>query len=468
MEQQTTVQTKTQSTVLTVTMLAAACIAAAAVGFAFFVTKDLADTTVQLTNSTVVTTTVTPLKVIDIFEATISANPPASNGVAESGSDASYEFIGYPDDGSTVSFGQIDALGNYQDGNSPYPNPGYPFAVKVASDSYPETLITLSATGQFALNDTEGFDIIPKAHAQVGTRVAVCLPAKTAPPAHCTNGILDGDETGIDCGGADCPACTQAPCAANQCRNASGQCVNQTNTTCGINGAICVNCSTGGQTCNVATGTCTSGGGTSLLFGIPTAHAQVNLNGNTNSAPTETIYYVDSDGNTYSDRGLTNRLNTVDCQTLVQKAYAPADLYNVTSSGTLNLGQSTYASLTKSWSAPLGAYNSTDGFVDIGDDPLSLAPLFIIGGNTTGGVLNTPEMTITATDTNGAKNLCLPAQKDLADGDYFLYFYDTNGKPYADMLLQSRVACGQTNTCRAVNCTKQPLNVCCRYRDVMK
>lgn len=72
---------------------------------------------------------------------------------------------------------------------------------------------------------------------------------------HCTNGIMDADETGVDCGGADCPACNPS-CLANQCMNASGQCTNQTDATCGINGSVCVDCTIDGKAC--VSGTCVS------------------------------------------------------------------------------------------------------------------------------------------------------------------------------------------------------------------
>lgn len=80
---------------------------------------------------------------------------------------------------------------------------------------------------------------------------------------HCSNGILDEDETGIDCGGADCPACGST-CASNQCKNASDQCVFQSNLTCGLNGAACVDCVAQGKICDLSTGSCVT---TSVVCG---------------------------------------------------------------------------------------------------------------------------------------------------------------------------------------------------------
>jgi hypothetical protein len=43
---------------------------------------------------------------------------------------------------------------------------------------------------------------------------AMIVGLRTPRPGHCTNGIQDGDETGIDCGG-ECAACDGASCNAD-------------------------------------------------------------------------------------------------------------------------------------------------------------------------------------------------------------------------------------------------------------
>jgi hypothetical protein len=60
--------------------------------------------------------------------------------------------------------------------------------------------------------------------------------------AECANGVQDGSETGIDCGGPSCPACaTGAPCSINSdCRSGScrdGACVNSNAATAATAGA---------------------------------------------------------------------------------------------------------------------------------------------------------------------------------------------------------------------------------------
>ncbi len=85
----------------------------------------------------------------------------------------------------------------------------------------------------------------------------------------CHDGIADGTETGVDCGGGTCPACadgqtcaTETDCASGYC--IGGECVSQcmdgvrdgdeTDVDCG--GPVCPTCA-GGNTCN-ANSDCTS------------------------------------------------------------------------------------------------------------------------------------------------------------------------------------------------------------------
>ncbi|MBI4450494.1 hypothetical protein HY642_00840 [Candidatus Woesearchaeota archaeon] len=78
----------------------------------------------------------------------------------------------------------------------------------------------------------------------------------TAPPADCTNGIRDGDETDVDCGGNDCPedcdngkACTEPDdCKSGFCDATSNQCKPHLST-----GESCAN----NEECN--SGTCDNG-----------------------------------------------------------------------------------------------------------------------------------------------------------------------------------------------------------------
>lgn len=219
---------------------------------------------------------------------------------------------------------------------------------------------------------------------------------------------------------------------------------------------------------------------------LPTAHAQVNVNTNTctegqingcyictenqwqydSTIPgcagsTATRYYVSDAGNVYTDAALLHRVNTVDCAAQIAKGYAPNDLTAVSANRTIDLGQYSNLVLAKSWQVLLGLYNSTDGFTDQNTDTFNhQAPLFILGSNATGDTTTLPEATLTVTSDLGTKNLCLPG-KQLQDDEWFVYFYDKNGKPYSDMTLTQAVSCGTTNSCASVNCVKYPKHACC-------
>ncbi len=128
---------------------------------------------------------------------------------------------------------------------------------------------------------------------------------------------------------------------------------------------------------------------------------------------------------------------------------------------TIDLGQYSNLVMAKSWATVLGLFNTADGFTDMAADVLGhRAPLFILGTNATGDTTTLPEATLTVTSDLGTKNLCLPG-KQLQDDEWFVYFYDKNGKPYSDMTLTQAVSCGTTNSCASVNCVKYPKHACC-------
>ncbi len=112
--------------------------------------------------------------------------------------------------------------------------------------------------------------------------VAISPPPVT-PPAQCTDGLWNGNETDVDCGGADCPACggnaycvINADCGGLRCISeiTGRHCIsctdgvkngNETDVDCG--GGYCPDCAdgascTGGSDClsnMCSAGTCTSG-----------------------------------------------------------------------------------------------------------------------------------------------------------------------------------------------------------------
>src|SRR3954462_10695053 len=84
-------------------------------------------------------------------------------------------------------------------------------------------------------------------------------PAVPAGPT-CTDGVKNGRETGVDCGGPDCPACESGrTCAVNtDCRTARCGDGDGTGTTCQSCTAdgVCGSDSNGGCLCDAPTGIC--------------------------------------------------------------------------------------------------------------------------------------------------------------------------------------------------------------------
>ena len=70
-----------------------------------------------------------------------------------------------------------------------------------------------------------------------------CRPCNAPPLNHCFNGIPDEDETGTDCGGADCPACPPPPDPPSiaDCTNCERNSSHETQIDCG--GPYCPSCS---------------------------------------------------------------------------------------------------------------------------------------------------------------------------------------------------------------------------------
>lgn len=203
------------------------------------------------------------------------------------------------------------------------------------------------------------------------------------------------------------------------------------------------------------------------LFGIPTAHAQIQVNTNTSPDPTDySIYYVDKYGNIYSDINLVHRVNPVLCQSITEKIYSPLDLNGVTSNK--NFGE-TSATFATSWNHILGSYNMyhDEQFVDYAVDYsiINGLPFFTLT-NASGASefpVNLPEATITLDDgvVFPVQTICMP-QQSFNEGEWNVYFYDTDGNPYADVFLQNQVSCGKpVNSCSTINCTKFPEHPCC-------
>ncbi|MCH7492724.1 hypothetical protein IID19_04030 [Patescibacteria group bacterium] len=224
------------------------------------------------------------------------------------------------------------------------------------------------------------------------------------------------------------------------------------------------------------------------ILGIETANAQVNINGITctdgeingcnlcvsgtwqwqsswpgcSTGPEISTYYVDVEGNVYNDASLTDQVDTTNCPAMVSKNFSPNDIYNITPDQPVNISAMVF---TKSWNLVLAQYYSDTGFVDnpTGYDIIgSGAPLFVMGANNNEETITQPETILTIQSDLGTKNVCMP-QQVLESQDWFVFFVNSNGKPYSDMLLTTPIACGDSNdTCKKkVNCKKFPSHICC-------
>jgi hypothetical protein len=212
------------------------------------------------------------------------------------------------------------------------------------------------------------------------------------------------------------------------------------------------------------------------ILGIRTAHAEVNMNSNsnTNTAPNYT-YYVDVQGNLYSDAKLTQRLNTtVNCSTVVSRAYSPTSFTAIASTPEYNYGEGQWLKVIKNWPPELSGanYSKLDGFMTFGDQtmgwkqPASFYHRRSAAAGTTGSPWVFPTTKLRVQTNLGTTELCVPGKSLLAD-EYQLYFYDTLGVPHSDIFLQKPVACGETpNLCTAVKCSVTPNDPCCLKVDV--
>jgi hypothetical protein len=72
--------------------------------------------------------------------------------------------------------------------------------------------------------------------------ITLCLPLSLAllPSASCSDGIRNGNETGVDCGGPTCGSCTPGATCELPTDCDSGRCVGTTNTTTNVTVKACV------------------------------------------------------------------------------------------------------------------------------------------------------------------------------------------------------------------------------------
>ncbi len=155
------------------------------------------------------------------------------------------------------------------------PNGCYTFNI---FDAYGDGICCTYGQGSFNLV-VAGTNVASGGQFTTSKTVSFCLGA-TAPT--CTDGIKNGQETGIDCGGPTCPPCAAAPTCTDGIKN--GQ---ETGIDCG--GPTCPPCSTG---CTTNSGTFTlvlDNYPTETTWNIKNASNAIVYSGGPYSAPNSTV-----------------------------------------------------------------------------------------------------------------------------------------------------------------------------------
>ena len=166
----------------------------------------------------------------DGVEVTVTVNfdnyPEETSWEISSGNTTVFNGGTYPNepDGSTSSFSQCLADGCY---------------TFTMSDSYGDGLCCSYGTGSYTVSD-ESDNILASGASFGGSESTdFCVTSVGGPEPTCEDGEQNGDETGVDCGGADCPAC--ATCD-DGIQNGT-----ETGVDCGGSCTACVTCDDGIQ-----------------------------------------------------------------------------------------------------------------------------------------------------------------------------------------------------------------------------
>ncbi|MEZ5045217.1 MAG: M43 family zinc metalloprotease [Saprospiraceae bacterium] len=140
----------------------------------------------------------------------------ANNAIVASGG-----TYGAQPDGSTVTETINLAAGDYT------------FTI---SDSYSDGICCLYGNGSYTLADANGAVVVTGGSFGASESTIFCASEAGTTPT-CTDGIQNGQETGVDCGGPDCPTCPTEPTCSDGIQN--GQ---ETGVDCG--GPDCPSCPT--------------------------------------------------------------------------------------------------------------------------------------------------------------------------------------------------------------------------------
>ena len=166
----------------------------------------------------------------DGVDVTVTVNfdnyPEETSWEISSGNTTVFNGGTYPNapDGSTSSFSQCLADGCY---------------TFTMSDSYGDGLCCSYGTGSYTVSD-ESDNILASGASFGGSESTdFCVTSVGGPEPTCEDGEQNGDETGVDCGGADCPAC--ATCD-DGIQNGT-----ETGVDCGGSCTACVTCDDGIQ-----------------------------------------------------------------------------------------------------------------------------------------------------------------------------------------------------------------------------
>jgi hypothetical protein len=194
----------------------------------------------------------------------------------------------------------------------------------------------------------------------------------------------------------------------------------------------------------------------------------INANGNTNSVnPLDNItYYPDLDGNLYRDANFTQKVSSIRCQDIINRAFIPNTVTGLATTPVYNYGPGQWLYVLKLLKYG-GAYNKLDGFQSVGTDTTGWkipAIVFHVHKVTEGEpnvALAFPTTKVVVQSNLGKTTLCVP-EKVLQPDENFFAFYDKTGMPYSDVFLQQPITCSfNTNICSSVRCDKDPLNPCC-------
>ncbi|NND95209.1 MAG: T9SS type A sorting domain-containing protein [Flavobacteriales bacterium] len=94
------------------------------------------------------------------------------------------------------------------------PDAGYSEGCDAALPPTGGTVMSYCHLTSAGINFSNGFGIQPAGRISAYIDSSPCV-ANCAPSTSCSDGIQNGNETGVDCGGPDCPACPPEPCSDN-------------------------------------------------------------------------------------------------------------------------------------------------------------------------------------------------------------------------------------------------------------